>query len=219
VLRATDGTHFSQVAQITSGKTLSYTDATAATNTSYQYEVQAYSGTNTSLASNVTIVKTPLAAPTALTATAQSRTSVQLNWTDNDSSATGYTVLRATDGVHFSQLGTISSSNATTYTDSTVVSGHSYSYEVNAFATGNVSAVSAVASADHAAGGALGFDRDGAIQQLSPAWLDGQRFVRNRLLRAALKRRHALYAAHKDHDGGCEQLYGQDDRVAAELFI
>ncbi|HUO10297.1 MAG TPA: C2 family cysteine protease [Phycisphaerae bacterium] len=146
VLRSTDGVHFSQIAQILSNKIASYTDLTVSSDNSYTYEVMSYAGTVTSGLSNVAAATTPLFAPTGLNAAAQSGTSIQLAWTDNDSTAAGYSVLRSSDGVHFGQIANLTAGNAAAYTDNTVISGHTYVYEVQAYSGAVTSAASNSAS-------------------------------------------------------------------------
>jgi hypothetical protein len=90
-------------------------------------------------------VAAPMAAPSGLTATAQTG-AVQLSWTDHDSSATGYQILRGTDGTHFLQVAQLTSGSAVSYTDSTVSAGTTYYYEVIATSGVAVSAASNVAN-------------------------------------------------------------------------
>ena len=68
--------------------------------------------------------------PSALAGTVSGTTSVKLSWKDNDKSATRYTLLRSTDGVHFSTLTTLSGGTTSSYTDLAIASGTTYSYEV-----------------------------------------------------------------------------------------
>ncbi|MDD2733101.1 MAG: multicopper oxidase domain-containing protein [Desulfuromonadaceae bacterium] len=71
------------------------------------------------------------AAPSVLTATAASTTSVNLTWTDNANNETDFTVQRTTavTGV----IATFTApANATTFTDTTAVAGTTYSYSVAA---------------------------------------------------------------------------------------
>jgi len=145
VLRSTDGVHYTELARLTSGGASSFTDATAASGHVYDYEVQAFSGSATSAASNVAAAKTPLVTPTGLT-TSLSGLSIKLTWTDNDSSVTGYDVLRSTDGVHFSPIATITSSSTRSYTDSTTTWGTKYYYQIESFNAVTSSAASAAAS-------------------------------------------------------------------------
>src|ERR1019366_1677393 len=89
VLRATGGASFAQVGQIKS-RTTTFTDTKLTSDTGYSYEIQAYNTTGSSAVSSVFSVTTPLVSPSALTASVQSATASLLNWTDNDTNATGY---------------------------------------------------------------------------------------------------------------------------------
>ncbi len=147
VLRSTDGVHYTQVSKLTSGAAGSFTDATALSGHVYDYEIQAYKGTTNSAVSTRATVTTPLTAVSGLTASATSPKAVQLSWTDNDSSATGYYVLRTTDGVHFTEIASLTSATVKTYTDATALSGHAYQYEVEAFDAATTAPASKAASA------------------------------------------------------------------------
>ena len=89
---------------------------------------------------------TTLATPSSLTAGLSSATSVQLKWTDNCTTASGYYVLRSTDGGSFSTLATINSSSAVNYGDTSVGGGHTYTYEVEAYGGGKTTSASNKAS-------------------------------------------------------------------------
>jgi fibronectin type 3 domain-containing protein len=145
VLRATDGVHFSQIGKLASGTAKSYTDTSIAGAQTYSYAVQAFTASATSAVSNIAVVATQLGAPSGLKDT-HNTSSVNLTWKDNDSSAKGYYVLRATDGTNFSTIGTLNSASAAGYTDTTVTSGHAYQYEVKAF---NGTATSAASNVDY----------------------------------------------------------------------
>jgi hypothetical protein len=147
VLRSTDGVNYSQIADLRSEAVCSFTDSATVSGSSYYYEIQAYNGTASSSISNSAKMATPLAAASGLTAAATSGTTVQLNWTDNDASATGYDILRATDGVHFTQITQLNSATANTYTDATALAGQTYQYEVKAFDTATTAQASNAASA------------------------------------------------------------------------
>lgn len=82
------------------------------------------------------------AAPTGLTASANSATSVALNWTDNANNETGYLVRRRVGSGAWQDLVTLGA-NATSYTDNTVLPSTSYTYQV--YATG---AINSLASND-----------------------------------------------------------------------
>jgi fibronectin type 3 domain-containing protein len=157
ILRATNGGEFKQIALINTIKTTTYTDNTVSSDTSYTYEVKAFNVSETSIASNVVTVVTPLAAPTGVAATAESAASIQLNWTDNDSNAAGYYVLRSTDGVHYTKIAMLLSGSANSYTDYNVVSGHTYDYQIQAVAGNVTSADSNIAVANTALAKPTGF--------------------------------------------------------------
>jgi fibronectin type 3 domain-containing protein len=146
VFRSTNGASFTQIEAITSSTITTWNDTSVSSNHTYAYEVQAVHGSSVSNASSSVTVVTPLIAPTALSASIISGNSVHITWTDNDPSATSYAVSRSTDGIHYTLLTTIASGAATSYTDSTDLSGHSYSYEVKALAGNNSSAPSTPAT-------------------------------------------------------------------------
>jgi hypothetical protein len=134
--------------------TTSYTDNTAAPNTTYSYTIEAYdvaSPPNVSAqssAATVTTPKTPLpSTPTAVAATANSSTSATVKWTGSTDTGgpglAGYYILR--DGT---KVGSVSSTT-TSYTDTTLTANTTYSYTIQAFdkaSPPNVSAQSSAAS-------------------------------------------------------------------------
>ncbi|MBB1125319.1 M12 family metallo-peptidase [Thiospirillum jenense] len=76
---------------------------------------------------------TPPNAPTNLLATANTtNNSISLNWSDNAATETGYKVQSSLDGSNWTDIATLNS-NATSYTDSNLISGMSYSYRVYAY--------------------------------------------------------------------------------------
>lgn len=92
------------------------------------------------------------AAPTGITATAQSSTSVALSWTASISAntITGYNIYR-----NGNKLASVSP--VLTYIDSSVTAGNTYSYQVQAIdSTGATSALSTAASATTPPGGTSG---------------------------------------------------------------
>ena len=134
--------------------TTSYTDITAAPNTTYSYTIEAFDVASPqdvsapSSAASVTTPKTPLpSTPTGVTVSANSSTSATVKWTGStDKSGPGlggYNILRG---------GTkVGSVNATTtsYTNTTLTANTTYSYTIEAFDTAsppNVSAPSSAAS-------------------------------------------------------------------------
>jgi hypothetical protein len=153
VLRSVDGSGFSRIVSIGSSTASSYTDNTLIAGHTYSYEVQAYSGKQTSGVSNianVTAKLNPPSAPTNLTAS-PAGSWVSLGWTDVDPTATGYLVLRSTDGTNFAQIANLNSATASNTADMAVTAGQVYYYEVAAYnsagsTNSNVASVTAPAA-------------------------------------------------------------------------
>ncbi len=134
----------------------SYTDSAGlAGSTTYWYRVSANNAAGNSSYSNVASAATmappatPPAAPTGLTATALSSSSIQLAWTDNSSDETGFKVERSstssTSG--FSLVATVGAHTAS-YTDSTgLAASTTYWYRVYAYNSAGNSSYTNVASA------------------------------------------------------------------------
>jgi titin len=81
------------------------------------------------------------AAPSSLTATPVSGTQIGLTWTNNDTNATGYNILRSTDGVNFAQIASVGA-GVSQYVDSGLSSSTTYYYQVDAYNAGGSSASS-----------------------------------------------------------------------------
>ncbi len=80
----------------------------------------------------VTVVGSPPATPTSLTATPVSTSQINLAWTDNATNETGYKVYRSTNGGAYSLIDTIAA-NSQSYNDVTVTAGAIHSYKVAAY--------------------------------------------------------------------------------------
>jgi titin len=94
------------------------------------------------------ITYTPLAAPTGLSATATTSSQVLLNWTDNSTFESGYSVERSTDGVNYGAIASTSAfATSGSYYDKTVAASTLYLYRVRAFDAGGYSAYSNIAYA------------------------------------------------------------------------
>ena len=113
-----------------SADTTSYLDTGLASNTLYWYHVIATSKGSVTSESAPTSATTLIgvADPTVLTATVVSPTEVDLSWTDVGTE-TGYRIERSLDGVTWSGVDTVAQ-DVTTYSDTTVAAGTSYSYRV-----------------------------------------------------------------------------------------
>ena len=129
VYRKTGTGSWSRVADIKSGSTVSYTDKTAKSGTTYTYTVRAYSGSTIGDWSSTKTVKR-LADPT-VSSTSNITAGVQVKWIKT-AGATGYIVYRKTGTGSWSRLATIKSGSTTSYTDKSARSGTNYSYTVRA---------------------------------------------------------------------------------------
>jgi parallel beta-helix repeat protein len=130
--RASDGINFVQIAMPAANAT-SYADSGLNPNTTYTYRIRAYNGPLRSFWSNLSAAKTadlPPATPTGLTATLNAN-QVALTWTDKANNETGYRVQRSTNGTDFAEVAALPAST-TSWTDTTVVPGESYSYRIQA---------------------------------------------------------------------------------------
>ena len=140
-----------------------YTDITANPNTTYSYRVIASdSAGNLSPYSNIATATTPSSdtqpptAPTNLTATATTGTQINLGWTaaTDNIAVTGYLIERC-QGAGCSTFTQIAApaGTGTTYSDTGLTPGTSYSYRVRATdAAANLSSYSATASASTPSG-------------------------------------------------------------------
>ncbi len=148
VLRNVSAGPFANLATVASS-VVSYTDTTCLPGTTYAYELQAVRDDDVSdLSSASSPVTTPAAltapaAPTGLTAVAQSPTAVGLTWTDNAINEASYQVYRK-DGtaVSFSQVSPDLPAGTTIWQDTSVVASSFYTYTVKAHNTAGDSSAS-----------------------------------------------------------------------------
>ena len=92
----------------------------------------------------------PPAAPGTLTPTVVSGTQVNLAWVNDATNQTGFTVERSPDATNFATIASLGA-NATTYSDTAVLAGTTYTYRVRAQNAAGPSAYSNTASARPAA--------------------------------------------------------------------
>jgi hypothetical protein len=133
-----DGT-WSQVATVGANLT-TWSDTGLTAGTTYTYRVRAYNASggdsaysNTASATTNTAATVP-DAPSGLAAAIKSKPSLRVNltWVDNSTNETGFRIERSTDGgVTWSLLATVGA-NVTSYSDTNVTKGSSYSYRVYA---------------------------------------------------------------------------------------
>ena len=93
----------------------------------------------------ITVVAS-LAAPTNLTATATAIRTIALNWTDNSTGENGFQIERSVNGRGFSPIATVGA-NVTSFSQSGLARGRTYSYRVRAFDSLGYSAYSNIAGA------------------------------------------------------------------------
>ena len=113
---------------------ISYTDTTVTPATKYSYRVRAINAGGNSAYSNTVTVTTPdvpPAAPSALSATAVSKSQINLQWTDGSNNETGFEIERSTNGTTFSRIKTVGV-NVTTFANTGLTANKTYWYRVRA---------------------------------------------------------------------------------------
>ena len=131
VYRKTGTGGYSKIGTVTSGSTVSYTDQTAASGTTYIYTVRAYNGTILSSYDSTGVSLLYLASP-ALSKAGAAATGVKVTWS-KVTGAKGYNVYRKTSGGSYSKIGSVTSGSTLSYTDKTASSNKTYIYTVRAY--------------------------------------------------------------------------------------
>jgi Zn-dependent metalloprotease/transcriptional regulator CtsR len=147
VERSTDGVNFTQAGTAGANVT-SFSSTGLLAGTTYTHRVRAYDGPNDSPPSNTASATTlaPPAAPGNLVATPVSPSRIDLTWTDNSNYEQGFKVERSTAGGPFSVV-TFVGANVTTWSNTSLVTGITYTYRVKAYDGPNDSAYSNTATA------------------------------------------------------------------------
>lgn len=129
---------------------VTYADLSVVASTSYQYRVYAYNGGGNSANSNTASVTTPApappTAPSNLVAITQSGSSIALTWQDNSTDETGFSLERQLTGGVFTVIQTLAA-GVTSYLDTSLTPGTTYSYRIRAFSANGNSAYSNTATA------------------------------------------------------------------------
>ncbi|MBN1415985.1 MAG: fibronectin type III domain-containing protein [Bacteroidales bacterium] len=135
---------FTSIASLAYGTT-SYTDNNLKSGVTYIYRLKAGS----SVSNQVTVTTSGLAipnAPSALSSTAQTRSSISLKWTDNAANEQGFRIYRSLSATNdFSQIATVAA-NVTSYTNNSLQPSTTYYYKVCAYNAGGNSAETSVLS-------------------------------------------------------------------------
>ena len=135
--------------RLTAANVTTYADTGLASSTTYTYRVRATNSSGNSAFSNEAMATTrvsPPAAPQNLTATAVSRTQVNLAWLDRSSDETGFKVERRTGGGGYGPLVTLKP-GTTAFADTGLTSRTAYTYRVRATNAGGDSPASNEATA------------------------------------------------------------------------
>ena len=140
IYRSTDGSTYSKLKTITSGSTLTYTDSTLEMGSTYYYKIRAYSTDSSGAKSygEYSSVKKVTAKPSTVTissaVTGDDYCSVTLNWTAL-SNADGYQIRRLDDDGSYVTVATITDASVTSWTDTDVERGNTYTYKIRAYKT------------------------------------------------------------------------------------
>ena len=129
------GGNYTQIGS-TGASVAAYTDTALSASSTYYYRVRSYNAGGNSgysnIASTATYPAPAINAPSSLTATAVSSSTINLAWTDNSNNETGFQIWRSTvSGTSYSQIGTVSA-NVVTYTDPSLSASSTYYYVVRA---------------------------------------------------------------------------------------
>jgi len=136
--RATDGITFAVIATV-GPNVITYNDLAVLGGYTYTYRVAAVNGVGQSAYSNTASATvppdaTPPAAPSNLSASNVTRTSLTLNWQDNSNNETGFTIQRARNSTFTKNLVTFTvGPDVTFFNDNGLTKNTKYFYRVNAF--------------------------------------------------------------------------------------
>ncbi len=130
VYRKSGSGSWGRIADIKNGSTVSYTDTTASSGTTYTYTVRAYNAGTMGDWHSAKSVKR-LSDPT-VTGASNITSGVQVKW-NKVTGATGYIVYRKSGSGSWGRIADIKNGSTVSYTDGTASSGTTYSYTVRAY--------------------------------------------------------------------------------------
>ena len=150
VERSTDGLNYGQPVMLPANAT-GYTDSGLTASTPYWHRVTAhnragYSGSLILTTTTTAPAPAPPNTPSGLTATAITKTQINLSWTDTSSNEDGYKIERSSDGIRYTQIASVGA-NITSFANSGLTASKLYYYRVRAYNVSGHSAYSNVASA------------------------------------------------------------------------
>ena len=126
--------NYVEIASVGAGVT-NFNDTGLSASTTYNYRVRASNGAGHSGYSNVAVATTadppPPAAPSGLTAAANSASQIDLSWTDNSSNETGFKIERHSGDGNFVEIA-VTAANITSYNNTGLSASTSYTYRVRA---------------------------------------------------------------------------------------
>jgi alpha-tubulin suppressor-like RCC1 family protein len=130
--RSYNGISFAQITTLNTN-TISYSDTTVTPGNTYAYRVCSYHDFGQSLPSNEVSGIPILFPPTSLSITASLLSHIDMKWNDNSIDEDGFAIERKTgDNGTYQQIGTVGQ-NATSYSDTNLVVGQRYYYQVKAY--------------------------------------------------------------------------------------
>ncbi|MDN5205237.1 fibronectin type III domain-containing protein [Fulvivirgaceae bacterium BMA10] len=128
---------FTMISNTIPANATSFTDTGLQPGTTYYYRMAAYNSFGESATSNTDggttlTVNNPPSAPSSLSASSTSMTTIDLSWTDNSSNETGFEIERSTVSGSGYTLITTTNSDITSFTDSGLTAGTTYYYQIRA---------------------------------------------------------------------------------------
>ncbi|MDO8512468.1 MAG: DUF2341 domain-containing protein [bacterium] len=116
------------LATVSTGVT-TYTETSLSENTTYNRKVVSYNNAGNSAYSSTVSALTKLNAPSLLSGTAISSTAITWSWTDNSSGETGFKLFDENNDL----IKTITTANTTSYTETSLTRGQSYTRKVASY--------------------------------------------------------------------------------------